>query len=65
MLAVANIYVARNFDEKIWVNFKVFGITAAMLVFMVPQVFWLSGKIKAAQSDPRPNPDPGPGPAAG
>jgi len=57
LLAVANIYVARNFDERIWVNFKVFGITAAMLVFMLPQVFWLSTKTKAAQSDP----DPGPG----
>jgi intracellular septation protein len=52
LLAVANIYVARNFDERIWVNFKVFGITAAMLVFMLPQVFWLSTKTKAAQSDP-------------
>jgi intracellular septation protein len=51
LLAMANIYVARNFDESIWVNFKVFGITVAMLVFMVPQVFWLSGKTKAAQSD--------------
>jgi intracellular septation protein len=54
LLAAANIYVARNFDESIWVNFKVFGITVAMLVFMVPQVFWLSGKTKAVQSDPGP-----------
>ena len=52
LLAIANIYVARNFDESVWVNFKVFGITAAMLVFMLPQVFWLSTKTKAAQSDP-------------
>ena len=51
LLAIANIYVARNFDENIWVNFKVFGITAAMLVFMVPQVFWLSSKTKTAQSE--------------
>ena len=50
-LAAANIYVARNFDENIWVNFKVFGITVAMLVFMVPQVIWLSGKTKTLQSD--------------
>ena len=52
LLATANIYVARNFDESIWVNFKVFGITVAMLIFMVPQVLWLSGKTKTAQSDP-------------
>jgi intracellular septation protein len=51
LLAAANIYVARNFDENIWVNFKVFGITVAMLIFMVPQVLWLSGKIKPVQSD--------------
>jgi intracellular septation protein len=51
LLAAANIYIARNFDESIWVNFKVFGITVAMLVFMVPQVLWLSGKTKAASSD--------------
>jgi intracellular septation protein len=51
LLAAANIYIARNFDESIWVNFKVFGITVAMLVFMVPQVLWLSGKTKAAPSD--------------
>jgi intracellular septation protein len=51
LLAAANIYVARNFDESIWVNFKVFGITVAMLIFMVPQVLWLSGKTKIAQTD--------------
>ena len=52
LLAVANIYVAWNFSESVWVNFKVFGITVAMLIFMVPQVLWLSGKTKAAPSDP-------------
>ncbi len=54
LLAAANIYVAHNFDESIWVNFKVFGITVAMMIFMVPQVFWLSGKTKAAQSRAEP-----------
>ncbi len=41
LLAVVNIYIARNFGESIWVNFKVFGITVAMLLFMLPQVLWL------------------------
>ena len=54
VLACANIYIAQNFAEGVWVKFKVFGITAAMLVFMLPQVFWLSTKTKAAQSDPGP-----------
>lgn len=47
LLAVANIYVAWNFAESTWVHFKVFGITLALFVFMVPQVLWLSGKTKA------------------
>jgi intracellular septation protein len=51
LLAAANIYVAWNFAESVWVNFKVFGITVAMLIFMVPQVLWLSGKTKPAESD--------------
>ena len=51
LLAAANIYIARNFDESIWVNFKVFGITVAMLIFMVPQVLWLSGKTKTTHSE--------------
>ena len=42
-----NLYVARNFAESLWVNFKVFGIPAATMLFMIPQVFWLSGKTKA------------------
>lgn len=46
VLAVANIYVATHFAEGVWVKFKVFGLTIAMIVFMVPQVLWLSGKIK-------------------
>jgi intracellular septation protein len=45
-LAVLNIYVATHFAENIWVKFKVFGLTIAMIVFMVPQVIWLNGKLK-------------------
>jgi intracellular septation protein len=54
LLAAANLYVARNFDEDVWVKFKVFGITAAMIVFMIPQVLWLNGKAKPVQSDAAP-----------
>jgi intracellular septation protein len=46
LLAVANIYVARNFSQDTWVNFKVFGTTIASVVFMLPQAFWLAGRIK-------------------
>lgn len=47
-LAFANIYIARNFAENVWVNFKVFGITGATIVFVIPQALWLSSKIKPA-----------------
>ena len=51
LLAAANIYVARNFDVGTWVHFKFNGVPVAMFIFMLPQVFWLSGKTKAAQTD--------------
>jgi intracellular septation protein len=51
LLAVANIYVARNFDVDTWVHFKFIGVPIAMFVFMVPQIFWLSGKTKQAPAD--------------
>ena len=54
LLAAANIYVARNFAESVWVNFKVFGISVAMLLFMIPQVLWLNGKTKPARPDTAP-----------
>jgi intracellular septation protein len=48
LLAALNIYVAQHFAEGVWVNFKVFGITLAMIVFMIPQIIWLSSKTKPA-----------------
>ena len=44
-----------TFAESVWVNFKVFGITSAMLLFMIPQVLWLSGKVPSGRP-PRPGP---------
>ena len=42
LLGLANILVALHAPERVWVNFKVIGITAAMMVFMVAQVVWLT-----------------------
>ena len=53
-LAAANLYVAWNYPEALWVKFKVFGISAALLVFMIPQVVWLNGKAKPVPSDAAP-----------
>lgn len=52
LLAAANIYVAWNFTENSWVNFKLFGLPLALFVFMVPQVLWLAGKTKAPVTEP-------------
>ena len=41
-MGLLNIYVAYNFDEATWVNFKVFGLMAITFVFMLGQTFWLA-----------------------
>jgi len=46
-----NIYVAYNFDEATWVNFKVFGLMALTFVFMIGQTFWLARLIGDDESE--------------
>lgn len=48
MLAVVNILVAQNFSTDAWVNFKLFGVTALMLVFVFAQALVLSRYAEAA-----------------
>jgi len=38
----ANIYVAYNYEEATWVNFKLFGLFGLTFVFLVLQSLWLS-----------------------
>jgi intracellular septation protein len=44
-MGIANIYVAYNFSEKFWVNFKVFGLLAMTFLFMLAQGLWLMTKL--------------------
>ena len=37
-----NIYVAYNYEESVWVNFKLFGLFGMTFLFLVLQTFWLS-----------------------
>lgn len=37
-----NLYVAFNFPENIWVNFKMFGILGLTLLFAIAQAFYLA-----------------------
>ena len=54
-MGIANIYVAYNYSEQFWVNFKVFGLMALTFVFMLAQGVWLVSKLGAdeAVSDAR------------
>jgi intracellular septation protein len=42
LTGVANIYVAYAFSTSVWVSFKVFGLTALNLLFIVAQGFYIS-----------------------
>jgi intracellular septation protein len=43
-IGALNLYIARSFSLDSWVNFKVFGISLLLLLFVVPQVIWLAVK---------------------
>ena len=45
-MGVVNLYVAFNFSTSTWVNFKLFGFTGMMIVFVVAQTMFLSKYIK-------------------
>ena len=49
--AILNLYVARNFTVGLWIKFKVFGFPAATMLFMIPQVLWLSSKLPLPAAD--------------
>jgi intracellular septation protein len=36
-----NLYVAFEFSEEAWVNFKLFGSTGLLIVFVIAQGIWL------------------------
>ena len=41
-IGLVNLYVAYNFSEETWVNFKLFGMLGITLAFVVGQAFYLS-----------------------
>jgi intracellular septation protein len=42
ILGFANIFVAYQFDTDTWVNFKLFGGTSCMIIFILLQAYYLS-----------------------
>lgn len=47
---VLNLYVAYNFSEEIWVNFKLFGFLGLTLVFLIAQGFYLARHMEPEES---------------
>jgi intracellular septation protein len=47
LLGGLNLVVAFNASERVWVNFKVFGLTLATLIFVGVQVGWLARRAQA------------------
>ena len=46
LLGVVNLFVAFHFSTDAWVDFKLFGATGMLVVFIVGQSLWLSRYIK-------------------
>lgn len=47
ILGALNLYVAYNFDENVWVNFKLFGVLGLTLAFALGQGLWIASKVPA------------------
>jgi len=49
--AALNLYVAYNFSENTWVNFKLFGLMGLTIVFALAQGYWLGRKLDQVSPD--------------
>jgi len=47
VMGVLNLYVAFEFSEDTWVNFKLFGSTGLLVVFIILQSIWLGKHIES------------------
>jgi intracellular septation protein len=46
-----NWYIAFNFEQEVWVNFKVFGLTGLMIVFSISSIFALYKYLPKEESE--------------
>ena len=51
---IANIVIAYHTSEATWVKAKVFGLTAAMFVFLVAQAIWLNSRTRRSDASSPP-----------
>lgn len=49
-MGVVNLYVAYNFPEQVWVNFKLFGFLGMTLLFMLAQGFYLARHMESPET---------------
>ena len=52
-VGLLNIFVAYNFSEAFWVNFKVFGLMGITFVFMIAQTLWMVRRFGTSDADDR------------
>jgi intracellular septation protein len=50
LMGALNLYVAYNFEESVWVNFKLYGTIGLTLLFALAQGFWLASKMQQTES---------------
>ena len=51
-MGALNLYVMHQFSEEAWVNFKLFGTSALMFLFILAQALYLSRYIKEEEDAP-------------
>jgi len=49
-MGLLNLYVAYNYDESDWVNFKLFGATGLMFVFIIAQGLMLAKYVEEKET---------------
>lgn len=54
VVGALNLYVAFNFSESTWVNFKLFGLMGLTLAFALAQGVWLARKSEQVTADAAP-----------
>ena len=52
LVGLVNIYVAYNFSEETWVNFKLFGVLGMTIVFMILQGIYLAKHAEPVEDEP-------------
>jgi len=58
VMGAVNLWVAYNFSENAWVNFKLFGSFGLMAVFIVAQALYMSRYMKDGKEAPAPVEEP-------